>query len=451
VLHVGDAVFRALSARGLEEWRAVRETRFFPELVEARKIVETTEREPPSEFRAALDGDWAGVLEHEAVPFVSYPYEWTFSMLRDAALLQLEVLARALEEGITLKDASPYNVQWRGPRPVFIDVGSFERVREGEPWAGYRQFCQLFLFPLLLQAYKQVPFQPWLRGRLDGITPGEARRLMSWRDVLRRGVLAHVVLHARLESRYADRPESVRSDLRAAGFNRELVKANVRRLEKLVRRLEWRPPGSTWSEYGARASYDEEDAERKEAFVREVVGSRAWGLAWDVGCNDGRYSRLAAEHARYVLALDGDAVVIDRLYRALRDEGAGTVQPLVLDVADPSPGLGWRGAERRPLDGRGEPELVLCLALVHHLAITHNIPLPALVEWLRSLDAAVVVEFVDREDPMARRLLSRKRAETHEEYERSIFERLLAETFDVDREETLASGTRTLYAARPRT
>jgi SAM-dependent methyltransferase len=386
-----------------------------------------------------------GLLEHARVPFVSYPYEWTFSMLRDAAQLQLRLLRLALEEGLTLKDASPYNVQWRGAEPVFIDVGSFERAREGEPWAGYRQFCALYLYPLLLQAYKGVPFQPWLRGSLEGIEPAEARALFRGRDLLRRGVLTHIVLHSRLERRNADR--SVRSELREAGFKRELVVANVRRLERLVRRLEWRPRGSGWSAYGATTSYESEDAARKEAFVRAAAGE---GLVWDLGSNDGRFARIAAERADYVLALDGDAVVLDRLYRELREAGERRVQPLLVDLADPSPRRGWRCAERQTLEERGRPDFVLCLALLHHLAIARNVPLGELVDWLRALGAPLVVEFVDAADPQVQRLLAAKRPGTHGDYTRDRFESLLRAAFEVERTETLGSGTRTLYLARPR-
>ena len=391
-----------------------------------------------------------GLLEHARVPFVSYPYEWTFSMLRDAALLQLRLLRLALDEGLTMKDASPYNVQWRGAEPVFIDVGSFERPGEGEPWAGYRQFCALYLYPLLLQAYKGVPFQPWLRGSLDGIEPGDARALMSARDLLRRGVLTHVVLHSRLERRHAERPASVRAELREAGFKHELVAANVRRLEKLVRRLEWKPGASGWSAYGAATSYAEDDAARKEAFVREALAARDWRLAWDLGSNDGRFARIAAERAGYVLALDGDAVVLDRLYQELRAAGDTRVQPLLVDLADPSPARGWRGVERGTLEARGRPDLVLCLALLHHLAIARNVPLDELVAWLRDLGATLVVEFVDPADPQAQRLLAAKRPGAHGDYTRQRFERLLGDALEVERSETLGSGTRTLYLARPR-
>ena len=153
------------------------------------------------------------MLRHARIPFVSYPYEWTFSMLKDAALLQLDLLLAALDHDLVLKDSTPYNVQFAGGRPVFVDVGSFERIREGEPWVGYRQFCMLYLYPLVLQAVKGEPFQPWLRGSIDGITPTQMRGLMSFRDRFRKGMFSNVFLHAKLEARYADRPEQTKADV----------------------------------------------------------------------------------------------------------------------------------------------------------------------------------------------------------------------------------------------
>jgi hypothetical protein len=231
-------------------------------------------------------------------------------MLKDAALLQLDLMLAALDYDLTLKDATPYNVQFRGAQPVFIDVGSFERLTPGEPWLGYRQFCMLFLYPLLLQAYKGLPFQPWLRGSLEGITPHHCRSLMSLSDLFRRGVFTHVYLHERLERRRTETARDVKRQLRAAGFGKELIVANVRRLVKLVRRLEWKPAESAWSGYEPTTSYGEDDAARKEAFVRQAVGSRSWDLVWDLGCNVGRFARIAAEHARYIVALDADAAEV---------------------------------------------------------------------------------------------------------------------------------------------
>jgi len=447
VFYSDGRVLRALSEQGLADWRALASSPLLSELIDEGKLVSTRlldDAEPAGVLPAAA------VLEHEVVPFVSYPYEWCFGMLRQAALLQLELVRRALEHDLMLKDATPYNVQWRGPQPVFVDVGSFERLRPGEPWLGYRQFCMLFLYPLLLQAYKGMPFQPWLRGRIEGVSPGECRRLLSGRDLFRRGVATHVALHSRLERRYANTSRDLKRELGSAGFKKELILANVRRLERLVRRLRWDPPPSAWSEYSATTSYSEAEAQRKTEFVREVAGSRRWDLVWDLGCNDGRYSRIAAETARSVVALDGDASVVEMLFRELRDEGGAPILPLVADLVDPSPALGWRGLERRTLAERGTPELTLCLALVHHVVISANVPLVELVGWLRGLGTTLVVEFPTPDDPMVQRLLVRKREGDHPDYTRNDFERALGECFQVERTEPLSSGTRILYFARPK-
>jgi SAM-dependent methyltransferase len=442
-------VLRLLSATGLEDWRALAGSPLFAELEREGKLVGTREADGVAEVPDALHGEVAAVLEHDVVPVVSYPYEWTFGMLRDAALLQLELVRRSIEAGLILKDSSPYNVQFRGARPVFVDVGSFERLREGEPWAGYRQFCMLFLYPLLLQAWKDVPFQPWLRGRIDGISPQECRNLLSVRDRFRRGSLTHVFLHARLERRYENRDVDVKGELKKAGFRKELIVANVKGLERLVSRIEWRPAGSAWSGYGPTTTYSDEDAERKASFVAEAVAAERPRVVWDLGCNEGRHARIAAETADRVVAIDADALVVDRLYEALKREGETKILPLSMNLADPSPGLGWRGLERRPLAARGTPDLALCLALVHHLSIGGNVPIAEVVDWLRSLDAALVVEFPTPEDPMVRRLLARKRPGDHPDYRRDWFERCLAERFELLRTEELASGQRVLYLVRP--
>jgi SAM-dependent methyltransferase len=448
VFYENGRILRALSEEGLADWLALSGSPFFARAVAEGKIV-PTDRVADVKVPAELFARPAAVLEHERVPFVSYPYEWPFSMLRDAALLQLELLDRALGDDLTMKDASSYNVQWRGAQPVFVDVGSFERLTEGEPWQGYRQFCMLFLNPLLLQAYKGIAFQPWLRGRLAGISPAEARAVMSLRDLLRRGVLTNVALHARLERKHAESTHDVKRELRRAGFRKELILANVRRLRKVVGRLEWAPGRTEWSEYAATTSYADADAARKEAFVKSVAHAREWRLVWDLGCNEGRHARIAAESARFVVAVDGDSAVVDRFYRSLAAERAATILPLVADVTDPPPAQGWRGRERRTLEERGRPELTLCLAVLHHVAISGNVPVPEFLTWLRGLDTALVVEFPTRDDPRAAALLARKRPGAHPDYDREPFERALAERFRIVRTEELASGSRILYHAVP--
>jgi SAM-dependent methyltransferase len=332
---------------------------------------------------------------------------------------------------------------------VFIDVGSFERLREDELWVGYRQFCMLYLYPLLLQATKGVSFQPWLRGSIDGITPTDMRALMSLRDRFRRGYTTNVFLHARLDRREAGNRAAIKSQLKRPGFGKQVIRANVRKMRTLVDRLEWNPPQGVWLSYGEHNTYSDDDARRKDEFVREIVTSRPWPLVWDIGCNNGRHSRIASEGAQHVVAIDADHGSIELLYRDLRNAGNDKILPLAMNVADPSPGLGWRGLERKPLLDRGKPDLVLALALVHHLAIGANVPIDEVVDWLASFGGALVVEFPTRDDPMVQKLLAPKRAGLHPDYERGFFERCLHEAFDVRRIEPLSSGTRILYFATP--
>ncbi|MPZ25815.1 MAG: methyltransferase [Micromonosporaceae bacterium] len=445
VFHVAGEVRRGLRGAAVDDWQALAATGFFGRLVEAGKIcaTEPVQRGEPG---------WELTLRHAKIPFVSYPYEWTFSMLRDAALLHLEVLAAALAERMTTKDGSAYNLQWRGTAPVFIDVGSFERVREGEPWAGYRQFCQTLLYPLLLTAHLGVAFQPWLRSQIDGIESGQLRRLLHGRAMWKAGVLKHVRLQDAMQARLAaTSARQMSAELKSAGFSTELVVATVRGLAKLVRRLDWQPPASHWEGYRETCSYSDADREAKLAFVDAALsGAGQQDLVLDLGTNDGAYARVAARHARQVVAVESDHAVTDALYRRLRDEGERRVLPLVMDLADPSPGGGWRSIERAPFVGRARAGTVLALALVHHLAIGRNVPLPQVVDLLAALGRGVVVEFVDPADPMARRLLANKPAGLFGDYHRDGFERVLAERFTIVRRQELPSGTRTLYAGVPR-
>jgi hypothetical protein len=241
----------------------------------------------------------------------------------------------------------------------------------------------------------------------------------------------------------------VKRELKQAKFKPELIEANVRRLRKLVSRLSWKAGDTVWTGYREQNTYSDEDSRAKAGFVRAALGDRRLGLVWDMGCNDGAYSRIAAEHADGVIAFDSDHATVEALYRSLRERGDRRILPLVVDLADPSPGLGWRGRERRTLEDRGAPDLALALALVHHVSITANVPIAELLDWLRGLGCTLVIEFPRREDPMVQRLLSSKREDANADYRLETFEPALEERFRVERREELPSGTRVLYLARP--
>ncbi len=444
----GD-VFRLLSPEALAAWHPASREPFFRRLMSEGRIVETRELSRDEIKRLELPGDPAAVLQHERIPFVSYPYEWSFGMLRQAALLHLEILTEALSSGLILKDASPYNVQFCGSRPIFIDIGSFVGLAPGEPWAAYRQFCELMLFPLLLQAYRHVDFQPVLRGELEGISAQQFLRWLSWRDLFRPGVFSHGWLQATLERHSRAVSTSTVRDLQSSGFSTELIRRNVARLTRLVERLDWKPEGTQWTSYRTALPHVVQDGEAKVAFVRRVCSRRRWPLVWDLGCNDGQFSRVAAKTADTVVAMDSDHGCVERLYRSLQAERSTHILPLCVNLANQSPAMGWRGRERKRLEERGRPDLVLCLGLIHHLVIGHNIPLPEVTDWLAGLGGEVVIEFPSKQDAMVQSLLRNKR-DQYADYSLTQLEDALDGHFEIRDRATLPSGERTILHAVPK-
>lgn len=448
VIYRDSEVFRLLDAQALSAWKNFSSTKFASKAMARGDIIQTTEA---SAMLASTNGSWAGVLQHERLPFVSYPYEWCFGMLKDAALLHLELLLEALEEGLMIKDSSAFNIQFKDCRPVFIDIPSFEKWKPGEPWIAYRQFCEMFLFPLMLGAYKGIEFQPLLRSDLDGISADYCRKLFSARDFLRGGAFSHVYLQAKLQKAFANSNRSVKRELSASGFHTELIKINVRKIRKLISKMEFAAADSTWSEYEkvslSNDTYGSEDQRVKAQFIREVCEWKPREEVWDLGCNTGTYALVAADHADRVLAMDADHLAVERLYQNLKNKEIKNVLPLVMNVCNLSPAQGWKGLERKRLEERSQPSLVLALALIHHVVISANVPMVQLIEWLASLEADLVIEFATREDPMVQRLLLNKE-DNYCDYAQDYLEQTLKRFFSIESVKPLNAGQRLLFACR---
>jgi hypothetical protein len=449
VFHDGGRVLRALSKDAAAEWRQVSGAPAYQALVETGRVIGSREL-TEDEVLDVRAPQWAtAVLEHERIPFVSYPYEWCFAMLREAALLHLEILESLLPQSAVLKDATPYNVQFRGCHPVFIDAGSFVPHRDGEPWTAYRQFCELQLIPLMLQSYRGVDFQPVLRSELDGLTPERAGKWFSLRDALRPGVATHVWLHGWMQRLNADTNGSASRSLRSNGFSTALIQQNLRRLSRLVERLSWTPPRTAWSDYDRRWPHVAADRDAKTTFVQEVCGARRHKLAWDLGCCSGHYARIAAQSADTVIAMDQDHGCVERLFLDLRRDGPANILPLRVDLANPSPGLGWRGCERLRLEERGRPDLVICLGLIHHLVIGSNVPLADVIDWLGDLGGELILEFPTKADPLVQTLLNNKN-DQYGDYSLTDVVSLLHRRFELQRSQLLPSGERFLFHALPK-
>ncbi|HEY5578777.1 MAG TPA: methyltransferase [Acidimicrobiia bacterium] len=433
----GEKVLRLLDERGLQGWRALAASEFFETAVTQGQLIAATEVDPPAGS--------AGALEHPRLPLVSYPYEWTFSMLKDAALLQLDLLEAALHAGLTIKDSTPYNIQFVDGRPVFIDIGSFEAYRQGEPWIGYRQFTRQFLFPLMLRAWVGVPFQPWLRGDLEGLTPAQMAKLLCGKKRFNMGALLHVRLQARMEARMSDR--AVREDLKTAGFTPELILANVKKLRSLVTSLDWEHSLDGWSDYGS-CSHVSRDRDAKSEFLQAVITRVGPRRVLDLGANDGHFSMIAAEAGAQAVAVDSDEAVLDDLYR--RSIGS-SLSVVVTDLGNPSPAQGWAGVERAGIIERARPDLVIAYGLIHHLIYSASIPPREVLHWLRSFGTPVVVEFVSPADEMVAKLVGNKLpAELHGGRDEAEFRALINDFFEIRSEQKLQSDTRVLFDLDPR-
>jgi len=393
----------------------------------------------------ALTGEAYKVIAPLPVPFISYPYEWSFSQLRDAALLTLRIQKTALRYGMSLKDCSAYNVQFMGGKPVFIDTLSFEPYREGAPWTAYRQFCQHFLAPLALMAYGDVRLSQLLRIYLDGVPLDLASRLLPPRTYLNGPLLVNLHLHARAQRRYADTDNTHAASRGEVG--RTALLGMLDSLRAGVTRLHWKPLGTEWADYYQDTNYTDEALKCKEALVTRFLELVQPGMVWDLGANTGHFSRLASARTAQTVAFDVDPAAVERNYLHSVAEHEVNMLPLVLDLTNPSPGLGWANCERPALAERGPVDLVMALALVHHLAISNNVPLERVAQFFSVLGDWLVIEFVPKDDSQVQRLLAH-REDIFPGYTEAGFEAAFAHCFDIQHKEAILGSHRVLYLMR---
>jgi hypothetical protein len=381
------------------------------------------------------------VLKPEVVPFVSYPYEWCFSQLQDAALLTLDVQKKALDFGMTLKDASAYNVQFVGRKPVLIDTLSFDIYDEGQPWAAYRQFCQHFLAPLALMSYTDVRLGRLSRLHIDGVPLDLASSLLPFRTRLSFALLSHIHLHARSQKHFAERTVDVKS----RKMSRLSLLGLLENLESAVKKLKWQPRGTLWSDYEEEESYSRDALDQKKKLVGGFLDQVRPRVVWDLGANVGLFSRLASDCGILTISFDADPGCVERNYLESRHKGETNILPLLIDLTNPSPAIGWQHEERMSLAERGPADLVLCLALIHHLAISNNLPLPMIADFLTSIcSSSLILEFVPKSDHRVQRLLS-TREDIFTGYTQEAFERTFGQRFEIQASEQLRGSERVLY------
>ena len=431
-------LYRQVNQSYASEYSLLMESGLYAKLTKAGLLIPHEETsvspvEPAQAFK---------VIQPEYVPFISYPYEWSFGLLKEAALATLSIQRRALKAGMTLKDASAYNIQLVNGKAALIDSLSFDIYHEGEPWVAYRQFCQHFLAPLALMAHMDVRLNQLLRVYIDGVPLDLASRLLPFRSRLNFGLLTHLHLHARLQKQSANPTNQPKGS--SGIMTKQAMLGLIENLESTVKKLNWKPAGTEWGDYYNITNYSNAAFQHKQKLVSGWVSKVEPKMVWDLGANDGTFSRLASDNGILAISFDIDPAAVEQNYRQIKEKSEKNIIPLVLDLTNPSPAIGWHNRERDALLDRAPADMVLALALIHHLAISNNVPLPQLADFFADTGKWLVIEFVPKSDTQVQKLLT-SRKDIFPNYTRESFEDAFAEQFEIREKVAVEESERFLY------
>ncbi len=399
-----DRILRTVNEVGKEDWLKFVASGLSDQLQKAGWLIPYKELAESPDHELPAKNVWR-YLSVEKVPFLSYPYEWSFHQLRDAAVLTLKIQLSALEKGMSLKDASAYNIQMYRSRPIFIDILSFEKYPEGKPWTAYRQFVMHFLGPLLLMSKRDIRFLALLRDWIEGFPIDFISKNLPWRSHFSPSCLIHIHWHAKLLKKY----EQTRGETPSKNIGSLSKVQLIRMLEGLlafVQSLKAPHQTTEWGDYYNDTNYTDSAFECKKEIVRSICQRLKPQKVCDLGANCGEFSRVLPSDIPVIISADIDPVAVDKNYVQVRRQKEVNLYPILQDLTNPSPGIGWMNQERQSFEQRAKCDMLLSLALIHHLCIGNNLPFDYVARFFRRLSPVAVVEFVPKEDSQVQRLLS---------------------------------------------
>jgi hypothetical protein len=442
-----SVIYRQINQAGAEDYDHFISSGLYQALIDKGWLVEHQEIKDTSKFDQSKKR--YKIIQPAAVPFISYPYEWTFHQLRDAALLTLKVQKLAIEHGMILKDSSAYNVQFIGRKPIFIDTLSFWRYNEGDPWEGYKQFCEHFVAPLALASYASPEILQILKVFIDGVPLKLATQMLPSKARFKKGLLAHIYLHAASQKKY-DKP-NVEKPNKKRSVSRLALNGLMASLESTVKKLSLSGRQTQWGDYYNDTNYSKNAFDEKKKVVKQLLQSISPKVetVWDMGANDGTFSDIAVDLGAYTIAFDMDTLAVELNYQK-SDKNNGSLLPLVQDLANPSPALGWAHSERHSLEERGPADAVLALALIHHLAITGHSPFSQVAEYFSRLGKYLIIEFVPKDDSKVQLLLAGFSRNTFSGYTEENFESAFEKHFKLVDKKPVKGSKRVIYLYKSR-
>lgn len=427
-----NKIFRIINESYKPNYELLMQSGLYEELVSKQYLISHSEIET-NEF-------WKKIFPVQ-VPFISYPYEWSFSQLKDSALLTLKIQRIALKYGMSLKDASAYNIQFLNGKPIFIDTLSFEKYEEGQPWKAYRQFCQHFLAPLLLMQYTDLRLLLTLKNFIDGIPLDLAIKLLPLRAKIRPSIFTNICLQVYFSKKYEDKNIDFK---KTANISKEKLLEMNEQLQDLVMSLKFPHADTEWGEYYTFTNYSDNSFKAKADIVSSYIDTIKPQSLWDLGANNGHFTRLASEKGINAYAFDIDPVACEKNYNQIKRNQEKNLLPLLFDLTNPSPSIGFANEERGNLLERNTPDCIMALALIHHIAISNNVPLIMIAEFFSKLAPYCILEFVPKSDSQVKKLLA-TREDIFPEYTEEGFEKYFFEYYDIIEKNIVGESTRTLY------
>ena len=442
IFYRGTKIFRQINNVYKAVYDEFVDTGLYKELVNKNLLIEHEEVDVDN----AISRDAYKVIKPQAIPFISYPYEWCFSQYKNSALLTLEIQRIAFNYGMTLKDASAYNIQFLDGQPILIDTLSFDKYKEGEPWVAYRQFCQHFLAPLALMCYKDIRLSQLMKVFIDGIPLDLASTLLPFSTKTKFSLLSHIHLHSKAQDKYADKDFNQKkrkiSNLGLIGI--------IDSLKSAVQSLKLKHKRSTWSDYYDETHYTERGFNHKKETVSNLLDEiKDAEELWDFGSNTGEFSRIASSKGLQTTSFDVDPFVVEKNYLNLASQGYKNILPLFCDLTNPSPNIGWENKERLALFERGPVDIILALALIHHLAISNNIPMYNLAKFFSAYCDHLIIEFVPKSDTKVQQLLS-TREDIFKDYTQESFENEFKKFFLFSSPVNIKDSKRSIYLMKKR-
>lgn len=427
-------IYRAINQVYKKDYDHLKKSGLYSRLVKENLLVKHRE------VAAKNQGGVYKIIKPELVKNIIYPYEWSFNQLKDVALQALRIQQISLKYGMSLKDCSAYNFQFVNMSPLLIDSLSFEKSSEGKPWTAYKQFCQHFLAPLALAYYCDQRLSNLLKHYLDGIPLDLASNLLPKSTYLKIPLLFNLHLHAKSQNIFSKKKQLGR----VKSFSDKTMSANsiqalIDNLEAAIKSLSWKEKDSFWKDYYQDNSYSGTSFSHKKKIVSSFLNvSKKSKTVLDLGSNQGIFSFLAVEQGFETIALDYDHACIDRIYLISKKRGYKNILPIVNDLSNPSPALGWSHNERDSLMARFKSDIVLALALMHHLIIGNNVPLVKCVDFMAEITGKyLIIEYVPTDDSQVKEMVM-LRSDFHN-YSETDFVREFGKKFKVLKKEKVSS------------